>query len=324
MNDITEELGDILNHLREVSTAGFRLTIEKQNEDEMEHVEVFVWESGKPNEDDFAIPTVVEGHINVASVTRAVRLLPGSSVVASFELCGEHRGGLRSSRPLAELIEGAPGTKMREFWTKDIHWSFLDRVIPTEVHESWLSLHSITLDLVADTLEDQMQCRHILMTGELRRFLDQLRMVRHLSLTFFSDPLDSDTSWPHGPFEYALDTVTKWPLLKSLCLDGLDSTAQELLHFLECHRATLKSLTLRNYFLLSGSWMYVLPEIRELLSLEGAEVAGTIGAGAEFWLVKVPEFDDNCFLAEDIEHYLTHPKEELDCPLTRRNFGEEE
>jgi len=171
-----------------------------------------------------------------------------------------------------------------------------------------------------DTLEDQLQCREILITGNLRKFLDQLRMLRHLSLIFYSELPENDMIWSHAPFEYALDTVTKWPRLESLQLDGFDSTAQELLYFLESHSLTLKALTLRNYFLLSGSWMQTLPELREFLSLERAEVAGAIEANNELWLVKIPEFDENCFLAEDLGYWLTHLKTELVCPLTKRNL----
>ena len=97
-----------------------------------------------------------------------------------------------------------------------------------------------------------------------------------------------------------MDTVTKWPRLESLHLDGFDSTSQELLHFLESHSLTLKALTLRNYFLLSGSWVQTLPELRDFLSLEKAEVSGAVKGNNELWLVKTPEFEENCFLAEDL------------------------
>jgi hypothetical protein len=70
--------------------------------------------------------------------------------------------------------------------------------------------------------------------------------------------------------------------------------------------------------------MDILPEIRELLSLKGAKIARAIGTGNEFWLVRVLGRHKNCFLAENIEYYLTHPKKELKCPLTKGNFGEEE
>lgn len=114
--------------------------------------------------------------------------------------------------------------------------------------------------------------------------------------------------------------MTKWPRLKSLQLDGFDSTAQELLYFLELHSLTLKALMLRNYFLLSGSWMQALPELWEFLSLERVEVSGAIEANNELWLVKTLEFKENCFLAEDLGYWLTHPKIELDCPLTKWNL----
>jgi hypothetical protein len=56
------------------------------------------------------------------------------------------------------------------------------------------------------------------------------------------------------------------------------------------------------------------------LSLERAEVSGAIEANNELWLVKTPEFEENCFLAEDLGYWLTHPKIESDCPLTKWNL----
>jgi hypothetical protein len=41
--------------------------------------------------------------------------------------------------------------------------------------------------------------------------------------------------------------------------------------------------------------MQTLPELRGFLSLETAEIAGAIEANNKLWLVKVPEFDENCF-----------------------------
>ncbi len=87
--------------------------------------------------------------------------------------------------------------------------------------------------------------------------------------------------WSHAPFEYALDTVTKWPRLESLHLDGFDSTAQELLYFLKSHSLILKALTLKNYFLLSGSWMQTLPKLRDFLFLEKAEISGVVEGNNE-------------------------------------------
>jgi hypothetical protein len=251
---------------------------------------------------------------------KAVKSVPVSSVVASFNIIEESSYGITSQRPLTELIQGASGICLHEFWTQNISWRLLHGTIPDKIPQAWLSLIHITLELTTDTLEDQSRYREVLINGSLRRFLDRLRMLQHLGLIFYSELPENDIIWSHAPFEHVVDTVTKWPRLKSLQLDGVDSTAQELLYFLESHSLTLKALTLRNYFLLSGSWMQALPELREFLSLARAEVAGAIEANNELWLVKIPEFDENCFLAEDLGYWLTHPKTKLDCPLTKRNM----
>jgi hypothetical protein len=78
----------------------------------------------------------------------------------------------------------------------------------------------------------------------------------------------------------------------------------------------------QNFFLLSGSWVQILPEIRESLSLEQAEVAGAVEACNELWLVRILEFQENCFLAEDLAYWLTHPKTNLSCPLPKGTWYE--
>jgi hypothetical protein len=322
MNKTTEEVCNILIRTRKVQTTnGCRLTIRRQTEDGIGYIEVFIWESDMPNEADFVSTTVVEGGFDMASVVKAVKSIPTSSIVASLDVTEERRYRLTSSRPLTELMKQTSGVCIQELWTQGITWRLFHGIIPAKVPQAWLSLTSITLDLITDTLEDQLQCRETLLKGELRKFLSQLRMLRHLNLNFYSELLeDDDMIWSHAPLEYALDTRTKWPHLKSVQIDGFNSTTQELLYFLESYCSTLKALTLRNYFLLSGSWLQTLPAMREFLSLETAEIAGAMKANNELWLIKVPEFDENCFLAEDLSYWLTHPTIELACPLTRTNL----
>ncbi|KAH7111761.1 hypothetical protein B0J11DRAFT_512015 [Dendryphion nanum] len=319
MNGATEEVLDLLFHTRKVQTTNeFRLTI--KTEHEIGYIEVFIWGPEMPNKGHFVMPTVVKGDFDMTSVTEAVKSFPVSSVVASFSIVEERSYNITSQRPLTDFIQGASGICLHEFWTQNVNWRLLCGIVPEKESQAWQLLTSITLELTMDTLDDQLQCREILMKGNLRKFLDQIRTLRHLSLIFYSELPKTDMIWSHAPFEYALNTVTKWPRLECLQLDGFDSTAQELLYFLESHSVTLKALTLRNYFLLSGSWMQTLPEMWEFLSLERAELSGAIEANNELWLVKTPEFEENCFLAEDLGYWLTHPKIESDCPLTKRNL----
>jgi hypothetical protein len=321
MNSATEELLDILFHSGKAqATNGFRLTIKRQTGHEIRYIEVFIWEPGMPNEDEFQSATLVEGNFDIISVIKAVKSVPVSSVVASFNIMEEYSYGFTSPQSLTELIQGASGICLHELWTQNINWRLLCGIIPEKISHIWLSLERVTLELTTDTLEDQLRCREILVKGTLKRFLDQLRKLRHLSLISYSELPENDMGWSHSLFEHTLDTMTKWPHLKSLQLDGFDSTAQELLYFLESHSLTLKALSLRNYFLLSGSWIQTLPELRKSLSLEKAEVAGAIEAKGELWLVKIPDFDQNCFLAEDLGYWLTHPKAESACPLINRNL----
>jgi hypothetical protein len=320
MHVTTEDVLDILCHTHKAQTTdGFRLTFKWQIEHETRYTEVFIWESDL-NEDHFTTTTVVEGNFDMASITNAVKMLPGCSVVASFEITEGRPYTTTIPRPLSTLLEGAAGFRLHEFWTKDINWTLLNEVIPLMVSEAWIALTSITLDLKTDTLEDQSHFQEIITQGEMRKFLSQLRMLRHLSVSAYSELPEQEVLWFHAPLEHILDTSTTWPYLQSLHLDGIDSSASELLYFLELHSSTLKTLTIRNYYLLSGSWIQALPEIHEFLSLKRAEIAGALEAYNELWLIRIPEFDENCFLAEDLGYWLTHRQIDSAFPLTKENL----
>lgn len=161
----------------------------------------------------------------------------------------------------------------------------------------------------------------VLTKGHLRRFLAGLKMIEHLGL-FFSSNLPSHSSqFSHGPLEHILDTQLTWPHLRSMRLNGFDSTAQELMHLLVNQSATLQAIKLHNYFLHTGSRMHVLPKIRASLYLSAAEVVGAIEGGNELWLVKIPGQQENCYLAEDLASWLTNSRSKSLCPLTKKNMA---
>ena len=145
-----------------------------------------------PNKDNFVTPAVVEGDFDMASVIQAVKSVPVSSVVASFNVVEDRSCNTTSQRPLTEFIQGASGIRLHEFWTQNVNWRLLRGIIPEKISQTWLSLTSITLELTTDTLKDQLQYREILIKGNLRKFLDQFRTIRHLSLIFYSELPEND------------------------------------------------------------------------------------------------------------------------------------
>jgi hypothetical protein len=52
--------------------------------------------------------------------------------------------------------------------------------------------------------------------------------------------------------------------------------------------------------------MQILPEIRDILSFKQAEVAGAADAYNELRLVRIPEFQLHCSLAEHLAYWLAH------------------
>lgn len=316
----TKEILDLILYSRKVRTTdGSRLTIRKPNEDNIQYIEVFLWDSHTPEESHFSTTTVVDSDINLSLLADAMITVSVNCVAVSFT-SADSNYALTSPQPLTRLTEPLLGIELHEVWTKNISWKFFQKFLPTRAPESWHNLTCFTLDLMIETLEDQSRCIDVLEKGSLRRFLAQLSMLQHLSLSFYSELPSYDVLCSHAPLEQILGTQTVWPHLKSLLLDSFDGTAQELLNFLDSHSPTLRELTLRNHFLLSGSWMEVLAEARELLRLERAEVSGAVEACNELWLVRIPEYQENCFLAEDLTYWLTHPRANLNCPLSKSNL----
>jgi hypothetical protein len=57
-----------------------------------------------PNEDDFVTATLVEGDFDMISVTKAVKSVLVSCVIASFDVVEERSCSITSQRSLTELI----------------------------------------------------------------------------------------------------------------------------------------------------------------------------------------------------------------------------
>jgi hypothetical protein len=240
-----------------------------------------MWDSHTPEESQFSITTLVDSDIDLSLVKEAAKTVSASCIVISF-IMTESSYDPTLPQPLTRLMQGIPGVELQEIWTTNVSWKFFHQLFPVRTPRSWQTLTFLSLDLTIDTLEDQSRRIDVLEKGNMKRFLARLRKLRHLSLSFYSELPAYDVLYSHAPLERILDPQLVWPYLKSLRLDGFDSTAHELLSFLA---STLRVLTLQNFFLLSGSWVQILPEIRESLSLEQAEVAGAVEACNELWLV---------------------------------------
>lgn len=310
------EIFDVLDILQERNAKGFCLTLKGRKQ----CIQVYSWESQDgPDEADFDLSTVLAGDFDVNAVTEAAETVLCSSIVVSFD-CEGFDGSVPQPQRLMSLIDGTSGFHIKEFWANCISWRLLHRAIPASFTSTWSSLTSIELDLVMNGPADQECYRDIQISGWLRNFLDQLKMLTKLGLSFYSGSPEHDGSSFHAPLEHMLDTASNWPNLETLKLDRLDSTAEELLRFLESHSSTLRDLTLRDYHFLSGSWTKALPKIRELLSLRTAEVSGEIEACNELWFIESLEFDESCTLTRDLARWLTDRTLDSACPLTQENM----
>jgi len=304
-------------HLRELRpTDEARLTIRNSDGEHVHYLEIFVWGSDVPDERHFTKTTLIDSDIELSSVAETLKLASVSCVVVS--LIGPSYD-VDSPQPLSRLLSGYAEGTIHELWTQRLCWKYL-QTISLQESQSWATLKTITLDLIIDTMEDEACCVNVMAKGHLKRFLAGLKMIEHLGL-FFSNLAGYDSQLSHGPLEHILDTQVTWSYLKSIRLNGFNSTAQELIHFLINQSTTLRALKLHNYLLLTRSWLDVLPELRDSLDLCSAEVAGVIEGSNELWLIKIPGQQEKCFLAEDLTYWLTHRKVNLLCPLSKENMA---
>lgn len=198
MNDQVKKVLDLLLQTRKArETDGARITIKRPADEITQYTDIFVWESEIPNEDHFTIDIVVQSMVNISAVIEALKSAGISYVVATF--ISEPNYDLALSRPLTGLVHGTSKLQLHEFYTNRLSWQFFDKLVAVETCWVWQSLTALTLDISVDTLEDQACCMDVLLKGNLRRFLSQLRMLQHLSLSFYSALLGHEVLCSHAP-----------------------------------------------------------------------------------------------------------------------------
>lgn len=109
---------------------------------------------------------------------------------------------------------------------------------------------------------DLPECRRFLKNGRVRELLSQAPDIEDLELRF-------DWYDPYFPIELANvvgDHI--WPNLTSVTLSTIETSGDELMHFLQRHRTTLRKLCMGTICLRSGEWPSTVPQLRCMLKLE--------------------------------------------------------
>src|SRR3569833_2335652 len=130
------------------------------------------------------------------------------------------------------------------------------------------------------------ECRETIAKGVLSQFLALLGGLEVIILwfsinRFYHEVPEDDGSLFPACLNDILAPGHHWPNLATLDLNNVECTRQDLLGVLLLHRATLRSLRLRNMSLRDTSWLLLLPEIPANLQLEDAEVSGDLFGTSE-------------------------------------------
>jgi hypothetical protein len=182
--------------------------------------------------------------------------------------------------------------------------------------------------------EDSTECRSILGTGVLRKFLKETPKLRKLTVGFDMTP-DVGEHTHAASLEHLLEEGYTWPDLNTFSVRAVDSDVQFLLDFLTRHKCTVKNLGLEEMKLRSPNdddddshvslvWQSLLSKIRDLLELEDALVRRELLGGnesdsyTEFWGISDP------MIGEDerrdlLTSYLTRVTDVF--PLDEDNMG---
>ncbi|CAF9942668.1 hypothetical protein IMSHALPRED_004350 [Imshaugia aleurites] len=178
---------------------------------------------------------------------------------------------------LAWWTVGSPVRELAvESWTGLPLRSFANTVQKPNKSDLLLqNLKKLQLDLLFD-LKDSMyeKCFRERCASQIHSGLNSLQILfSRMSVEFETD---LDQYKPMTPFQTILGTC-QFPKLRSLSLNSLDSTMEELLTLLESSKQ-LQQLRLRHYELFTGTWEKAADWMRNSLALEEVSIDHLCGS----------------------------------------------
>jgi hypothetical protein len=224
-------------------------------------------------------------------------------------------------------------------------FSYIDRLPWDEISAAFSSLTHLHLELTTGITEDDVvgvevaECRRQLETdGSVRKLLGRIPNLEVLKLAFdfMNEDLDRSLFDPTYPADLK-DIIPDghvWPRLHTLKLGCFETLQDNLMSFLDNHKSTLRNLILVDVELTlkwtdnqtkeGGSWMDLLPYIRNTLQLDYGCLHGQISAcgahadGDEEWHINHEDVPGDEDWQEEIINYL---KRKTDvCPLREDNM----
>ena len=180
--------------------------------------------------------------------------------------------GVPQMRSLVLAIHEA-NIQLKSLRIGEVNWRFLalDSTIIDKMKEVLAPLEQFELHISTGYGEEDdeigieiPECRDFLHNNSLHNFVSAASRVEDLYIGF-------DWSEPYSPADFSnIFQSTKWPFLRVLTLESIETSEEIWLSFLKRHASTLRELTLCSIELSSGAWVDVLERMQQSLSLESA------------------------------------------------------
>lgn len=248
---------------------------------------------------------------------------------------------------MALIASAYSPAKLAKLTAGTISWkffSYIDRFTWDVIPSACSSLTHLHLKLTTGMTDDVVgvevaECRERLeRDGSVRKFLGRIPNLEVLKLTFDfmnedPDRLLFDPMYP-ADLKDIIPYGHVWPRLHTLKLGCFESLQDDLMGFLDNHKGTLKNLVLVDVALAlkwaddqtaeGGSWMELLPHIRNTLQLDYGCLYGELSAcgahagGDEEWHINHEDVPGDEDRQEEIVNYLM--KKTDVCPLREDNM----
>ncbi|KAK4448936.1 hypothetical protein QBC34DRAFT_438710 [Podospora aff. communis PSN243] len=217
-------------------------------------------------------------------------------------------GAARHLRALLRGVQTA-GTKLRTIIATGMHYSFFDpeqfglASVAPHLFEN-LSCLELSIEALADWdydhynnqqekfilmphVTDASACRATMQKGMLRKALLNMPNLTRLRLIVIGVLRDwelalADGRSCHPPdFEDMVSPEQSWPRLKSLTLEGMYASQEQLAGLIIRCRETLTSVELNRVRMTNGSWRKLLPQLKE--GIAGRKIDVALGWDLEDW-----------------------------------------
>ena len=192
--------------------------------------------------------------------------------------CRGHAAGVPQLRSMLLSMHEA-GIKLQTFECGDVSWKLFRcskkdlRAFATTLSQvRRLKLH-LSTGMAASGNEigvDLPECRRFLKNGRIRDMITHAKDLEYLEIKF---------DWWSPVFGIELGNIVGdqiFPRLASVTFSHVETNEEELIRFLERHKATLRSLHLDSMCLASGEWTSTVPRIRSSLELDECEIEGRL------------------------------------------------